>query len=85
VQPVTLDDFGGSLTDPVRARLAEAVELAAASKQVAERVVQFDRLRIEPDHLDEGIDCLVVLVVQKQVEATEVRARQARLVGRLRA
>jgi hydrogenase maturation protease len=29
VQPVTLDDFGGSLTEPVRARLAEAVELAA--------------------------------------------------------
>jgi hydrogenase maturation protease len=29
VQPVTLDDFGGSLTEPVRARLAEAVALAA--------------------------------------------------------
>jgi hydrogenase maturation protease len=28
VQPLTLDDFGGSLTEPVRARLAEAVELA---------------------------------------------------------
>lgn len=30
VQPQTLDDFGGSLTEPVRARLAEAVQLAAA-------------------------------------------------------
>jgi hydrogenase maturation protease len=30
VQPVTLEDFGGSLTEPVRARLAEAVELAVA-------------------------------------------------------
>ena len=29
VQPVTLDDFGGSLSDPVRACLAQAVELAA--------------------------------------------------------
>ena len=29
VQPVTLDDFGGSLSDPVRAGLAQAVELAA--------------------------------------------------------
>jgi hydrogenase maturation protease len=29
VQPKTLDDFGGSLTEPVRARLADAVELAA--------------------------------------------------------
>lgn len=29
VQPVTLDDFGGSLTEPVRACLAHAVELAA--------------------------------------------------------
>jgi hydrogenase maturation protease len=28
VQPVELDDFGGSLRGPVRARLAEAVELA---------------------------------------------------------
>lgn len=28
VQPVTLDDFGGSLTEPVRARIGEAVELA---------------------------------------------------------
>jgi hydrogenase maturation protease len=34
VQPVTLDDFGGSLTERVRARLDEAVELAAA--QLAE-------------------------------------------------
>ena len=30
VQPLTLDDFGGSLTAPVRARLDEAVALAAA-------------------------------------------------------
>jgi len=30
VQPVTLDDFGGSLTEPVRNRLPEAVALAAA-------------------------------------------------------
>ncbi|MEO8676046.1 MAG: HyaD/HybD family hydrogenase maturation endopeptidase [Casimicrobiaceae bacterium] len=29
VQPVELNDFGGSLTDPVRARLAETVDLAA--------------------------------------------------------
>jgi hydrogenase maturation protease len=34
VQPVTLDDFGGSLTEPVRARLDEAVERAA--RQLAE-------------------------------------------------
>jgi hydrogenase maturation protease len=30
VQPVELDDFGGSLREPVRARLPEAVSLAAA-------------------------------------------------------
>jgi hydrogenase maturation protease len=30
VQPVTLDDFGGSLTEPVRRRVPEAVALAAA-------------------------------------------------------
>ena len=28
VQPVTLDDFGGSLTEPVRACLPEAIEIA---------------------------------------------------------
>jgi hydrogenase maturation protease len=30
VQPVILDDFGGSLTEPVRARIGEAVELATS-------------------------------------------------------
>src|SRR5512134_1678572 len=30
VQPVILDDFGGSLTEPVRARIGDAVELAAS-------------------------------------------------------
>ena len=30
VQPLMLEDFGGSLTEPVRMRLAEAVTLAAA-------------------------------------------------------
>jgi hydrogenase maturation protease len=34
VQPQTLDDFGGSLTAPVRARLADAVKLA--NDQLAE-------------------------------------------------
>jgi hydrogenase maturation protease len=29
VQPVELNDFGGSLREPVRARIPEAVELAA--------------------------------------------------------
>jgi hydrogenase maturation protease len=29
VQPLVLDDFGGSLREPVKAKLAEAVELAA--------------------------------------------------------
>jgi len=30
VQPLTLDDFGGSLTEPVRAQLPDAVQLAVA-------------------------------------------------------
>ena len=34
VQPVTLDDFGGSLTEPVRARLPKAV--ARAAQQLAD-------------------------------------------------
>jgi hypothetical protein len=92
---VVLPEFGERLgtracgkvgtVQQVRVNAHGAVELAAAPEQVAERVVQFDRLGIELDHLDERIDRLVVLVVQEQVQATEVRARQTRLVGRMRA
>ena len=58
------------LMDPHR-----ALELAAAAKQVAKREVQVGRVGIMLDGLDEGIDRLVVLVVQQQVQALVVGLR----------
>jgi len=61
-----------------------AVVLAAAAEQAAEREMQFDRLRVDLDHLDERLDRLVGLLVEEEVEALEVRARQrARLLQQM--
>jgi hypothetical protein len=43
-----------------------AVRLAAAAKQVAEREVQLDRLGVELGDLDERVDRLVRLFVQRK-------------------
>src|SRR5205814_8469200 len=53
-----------------------AVILAAPAKETSQREVQLDRLGIDLDHLDESLDRLVRLLVQKEVEPLEVRARQ---------
>jgi hypothetical protein len=53
-----------------------AVVLAAPAKQAAQREMQLDRLRIDLDHLDEGLDRLVGLLVEEEVEALEVRTRK---------
>jgi hypothetical protein len=58
-----------------------AVVLAAPAEQAAEREVQLDRLRVDLDHLDEGLDRLVGLLVQQEVEALEVGARQRARLG----
>jgi hydrogenase maturation protease len=59
VQPVELNDFGGSLTDPVRAQLPEAIALAAAelaawgyAGRPRPRGVPFDPLNASPLALD---------------------------------
>lgn len=58
--------------------------LAAPAEQVAQREVQFDRLRIDLGHLQEGIDGLVRLLVEQEVESLEIGARQgARFVHHL--
>src|SRR5436190_17614536 len=61
-----------------------AVILAAPAKETAEGEVQLDRLGIDLHHFDERLDRLVGLLVQQEVEALEIRARQgARLVDDL--
>jgi hydrogenase maturation protease len=59
VQPVELNDFGGSLTDPVRARLPEAVTLAANELAAwgyggapRQRGIAFEPLNASPLTLD---------------------------------
>ncbi len=49
VQPVTLEDYGGSLTPPVAARLQEVVELAVA--ELATWGVTAERRTAPPDPL----------------------------------
>ena len=58
-----------------------AVVLAAAAEQAAEREMQVDGLGVDLDHLDEGLDRLVGLLVQQEVEALEIRARQRPRLG----
>ena len=60
VQPVELNDFGGSLRDPVRARLPEAVALAAAELAAwgypgtpRPRGIPFEPLNASPLALDQ--------------------------------
>ena len=53
-----------------------AVDLALPAKQVAEREVQVDRLRIDLDDLDERFDGLVGLLVEQEIQAAKIRQRQ---------
>src|SRR6185295_19313222 len=52
------------------------LDLALAAEKAAQREVQVDRLWIDLDHLDEGLDRLVRLLVQQKIEAAKVRQRQ---------
>jgi len=49
-----------------------AVVVTTAAKQVAQREVQLGRVRVALHGLDEGIDRLVLLLVEQVVETTEV-------------
>ena len=49
-----------------------ALVFAAAAEQVAEREVQLLRVGVVLHRLDEGVDGLVLLLVQQEVEAAEV-------------
>ena len=49
-----------------------ALVFAAAAKQVAQREVQFRRVRISLNRFDERVDGLILLLVQQVIEAFEV-------------
>src|SRR5512145_133326 len=53
-----------------------AVVLAAAAEETPEREMQLHGFGVDLDHLDEGFDRLVGLLVQQEVQALEIRARQ---------
>src|SRR6266700_3096423 len=50
--------------------------LPAPAKQAPQRKMQLDGFRIDLDHLDERLDRLVGLLVEQEVQALEVGARQ---------
>ncbi len=60
----------------VRVNADCTIELAAPPKEIAQRLMQLDRFRIELDDFDECIDRFVGLIVQQVIEAAKVRARQ---------
>jgi hypothetical protein len=59
-----------------------AFELAAAAEQVAQREVQLGGVGVVLHGLDEGVDGLVLLLVEQQVQALEVGAGASRLSRR---
>ena len=81
---IALGDRQVGATQEILMHADRAVGLAAPAKQVAERKVQFDGFGIELRDFDEGVDRLVVLLVEQEVQAAEVRARQIRVFGQQR-
>src|SRR5688572_30094750 len=75
--------FGGEVgaVEQVLVHADRAVVLAAAAEQAAEREMQLDGFRVDLHHLDERLDRLVGLLVQQEVQALEVRARQRARFG----
>src|SRR5258706_7315046 len=53
-----------------------ALHFAAAAEQAAECEVQFYSLRIDLYDLDKGLDSLVGLLVEEEIESLEIRQRQ---------
>ena len=53
-----------------------AIDLALPAEKVAEGEMQIDRLRIDFDDLDERLDRLIRLLVQKKIEPAKIRERQ---------
>jgi hypothetical protein len=61
-----------------------AVGFTAPAKQAAQREMQLDGLRIDARRFDEGLDGLVRLLVEEEVQALEIGSRQgARLFQQL--
>src|SRR5262249_37823244 len=62
-----------------------AIDLALSAEEIAQREVKVDRLRVDLDDLDEGLDRLVGLLVQEEIQPAEIRQRQrARLAKQVR-
>src|SRR5215472_15039907 len=79
VQPLLLGEVGP--LEEVLVHADRPLGLAAAAERAPQREVQLDRLRIDLDDLDEGLDRLVGLLVQEEVQPPEVGARQAPGLG----
>jgi hypothetical protein len=58
-----------------------ALDLAAPAEQAPQCEMQIYRLRVDLHHFDEGLDCLVRLLVQQEIQAPEVRLGQRAGLG----
>ncbi len=58
-----------------------SLDFAPPPEQAAQRKMQFDGLRIDLHDLDEGFDRLVRLLVEKEIQALEVRKRERARFG----
>ncbi len=87
VQPVELEDYGGSLTAPVRAQLARAVELAEAELRTwGVMLVEQDG---DPNSAPAGLDSAVLTSMQnyergRPAEVDACRTGDARVLQRSR-
>jgi hypothetical protein len=52
------------------------ISLAPAAKQFAEGEVQFDRLGVDPDDIDECVHRTVGLIVEEEVQAPKIGFRE---------
>jgi hypothetical protein len=61
-----------------------AVRFAAATEQIAQREMQFDRFRVELDHFDKRVNRLVRLFVEQKIQSADIRTRQVGALGQQR-
>ncbi len=49
-----------------------AIHLATAAEQTTQRKVQFDRMRIDLDHFDKGLNGLILLLIEQKIQTLEI-------------
>ena len=53
-----------------------AIHFTAAAEQATQRKVQLYGLRVDLDHLDKGLDCLILLLIEQKIQSLKIGVRQ---------